>query len=246
MLFVALYILLGLCCALEFVFVPLFLKVMWPNPSWKSLMLKMICATLFVAVGVLSVFIADNHSQFAYTMLIGLAFGWLGDFFLHVNTTQTCFIIGFISFLVGHFVYIRAYICAIDNIFPDYSQINIAEIAVAIAFCVIAGVCAYKLKVVMPGWYTKLGMGFYFFVLVTMFIKATALGLNYMLSGGENGIVALAVLSLGSLCFVMSDVVLGVILFGGFKKNYPVKIFNIVTYFAGQVLLATSILFIKG
>ncbi len=245
-LIVALYILLGVCCALEFVFVPLFLKVMWPNPSWKSLVLKMICATLFVAVGVLSVLIADNHSEFAYTMLLGLAFGWIGDFFLHVNSTQTCFIIGFMSFLIGHFVYISAYIRAISSLFPDYSQVNIAELAVAIAFAVAACIGAYKLKVVMPGWYTKFGMGFYFLVLVTMFIKATALGLNYMLSGGEYGVVALIVLCLGSLCFVLSDVVLGIIMFGGLKKNYPVKIFNIVTYFAGQVLLASSILFIKG
>ncbi|MBO5895884.1 MAG: hypothetical protein J6Q83_01170 [Clostridia bacterium] len=56
----------------------------------------------------------------------------------------------------------------------------------------------------------------------------------------------MVVLVLGSLCFLLSDVVLGFIMFGGFKKNYPIKIFNIVTYFAAQVLLASSILFIKG
>ena len=243
---VALYIALGVCVALEFVFVPWFLKVMWPDPSKKSLLLKMICASLFVAVGVISMYISDNRTEFAYTMLLGLVFGWLGDFFLHVNSTQTCFGIGFTSFLIGHIVYIISYVRALSNIFPDYPVISLAEIGVALILCVCALVCYCKLKLDMPGIFVKLSMGTYFLILVTMFIKATALGVNYMLSGGEYGIVALLVLVLGSLCFVMSDVVLGVIMFGGLKKNYPIKIFNIVTYFAGQVLLASSILFIKG
>ena len=65
----ALYVAFALCCVAEFVFVPWFLKVMWPNASKKSLLLKMICASLFVAVGVLSIYIADNHTEYAYTML---------------------------------------------------------------------------------------------------------------------------------------------------------------------------------
>ncbi len=243
---VALYIALGVCVALEFVFVPWFLKVMWPDPSKKSLLLKMICASLFVAVGVISMYISDNRTEFAYTMLLGLVFGWLGDFFLHVNSTQTCFGIGFTSFLIGHIVYIISYVRALNNIFPDYPVISLAEVGVALGLGAIALICYNKLKLDMPGIFVKLSMGTYFLILVTMFIKATALGVNYMLSGGEYGIVALLVLVLGSLCFVMSDVVLGVIMFGGLKKNYPIKIFNIVTYFAGQVLLASSILFIKG
>ena len=242
----ALYIMFSLCCVLEFVFVPWFLKAMWPNPSKKSLVLKMICATLFVGVGVLSVFIADNHTEYAYTMLLGLAFGWIGDFFLHVNTTKTCFGIGFTSFLLGHIVYIISYMRALRNIFPDYSSINAVEICFAVGLCMFALVCYRKLGLDMPGVFVKVSMGSYFVILDFMFVKATALGVNYLISGGEHGVIALLVLSIGSLCFLLSDVVLGIIMFGGQKKNYPIKIFNIVTYFAAQVLLASSILFIKG
>lgn len=242
----ALYVAFALCCVAEFVFVPWFLKVMWPNPSKKSLLLKMICASLFVAVGVLSIYIADNHTEYAYTMLAGLIFGWIGDFFLHVNTTKTCFGIGFTSFLVGHVVYIVSYIRALGNIFPDYPKFSIMEICIAVGLCAVALVCYIKLGLNMPGIFVKLSMGSYFVILDIMFVKATALGVNYLISGGEYGVVALLVLSIGSLCFLLSDVVLGVIMFGGQKKNYPIKIFNIVTYFAAQVLLASSILFIKG
>jgi hypothetical protein len=68
-----------------------------------------------------------------------------------------------------------------------------------------------------------------------MFIKATSLGVNYMLNGGENGILALLVLGFGSLFFLLSDATIGILMFGGQKKNRPLKIFNIVTYFAGQL-----------
>lgn len=242
----ALYVAFALCCVAEAVFVPWFLKAMWPNPSKKSLALKMLCATLFVGIGVLSVFIADNHTEYAYTMLLGLAFGWMGDFFLHVNTTKTCFGIGFTSFLIGHIVYIVSYIRALGNIFPQYPKVSIFEICLAAGLCVVALVCYRKLGLNMPGVFVKLSMGSYFVILDVMFVKATSLGVNYLLSGGEYGVIALFVLSVGSLCFLLSDVVLGIILFGGRKKNYPIKIFNIVTYFVAQVLLASSILFIKG
>lgn len=241
-----LYIVLSICIAAEFVFVPLFLKVSWPQPSVKSLILKMICATLFVAVGVISLFISGNYSQYAYTMLIGLAFGWVGDFFLHVKSTNFCFVTGFFSFLIGHIVYIVAYVNALKNLYPEYSELNIAEIAVTLLFCIGALVSAKFLNVKFPTAAVKIGIGGYFIMVVSMFTKATALGLNFMKSGGEYGAVALIVLSLGSLCFVVSDALLGFIMFSENIKKFPLKVANIVTYFAGQVMLASSILFIKG
>ena len=242
----ALKVALIICCALEFLFVPWFLKVMWPNPSKKSLLLKMICASLFVAVGVLSIYVADNFSVFAMMMLVGLIFGWIGDFFLHVNTTFICFCIGFANFLIGHIVYIAAYIKTLGIMFPEYNQINIIEIAALILLSFVAVLVFVKLKLKMPAKWMYFFIGLYFLILAIMFIKATALGYNYMCSGVPFGWCALTVLCLGSLNFFVSDVLIGVIMFGDRKKNYPLKIVNIVTYFVAQVLLATSILFVKG
>jgi hypothetical protein len=50
------------------------------------------------------------------------------------------------------------------------------------------------------------------------------------------------VLIVGSLCFVLSDATLGMLNFGP-KKTFPLKCFNIGTYYAAQVLLASTILF---
>ena len=92
----------------------------------------------------------------------------------------------------------------------------------------------------------KFGVIAYTAILITMFIKASALGITYYKTGAENGWIALIVLVLGSLCFTLSDATIGLLMFAGKKKNKPLKVFNIVTYFAGQTLLASSILFINA
>ncbi len=236
----------AVCCVLEFIFVPWFLKVMWPNPNKKSLLLKMICASLFVAVGVLSMYISQNFTTFAMMMLVGLIFGWIGDFFLHVNTTFICFAIGFVNFLIGHIVYIAAYIKTLTSMFPGYNHFNYIEIAAVVLLAVAALIGAVKYKLKLPGAISKFFIGLYFAILAVMFVKASALGYNYMATGAPFGLLAFLVLCVGSFSFLVSDVLIGVIIFGGKKKNYPLKIVNIVTYFVAQVLLASSILFIKG
>ena len=107
-------------------------------------------------------------------------------------------------------------------------------------------ISAVKFKLNIPGKVTKGAIAVYFVILALMFVKATALGYGYMSTGAVGGVPALIVLSVGSFSFLVSDVLIGIIMFGGKKKNYPLKIVNIVTYFVAQVLLASSILFIKG
>ncbi len=238
-----LWILFGVFYVLQCVFTPWFLKASWPNRSNKSLLLKMLAASVFVATGILSMYIAGNFSQFAFTMLAGLFFGWIGDFFLH-SSSQKFFVIGFVSFLIGHIFYIVGYVNAL-KIFDDYSNFNAVEIIAGVVLAVVALVGFKKFKLQFSMKALKYAIILYTMILISMFIKATALGVNYMLSGGENGLFALIVLSFGALLFVASDSTIGILMFGGQKSNRPLKIFNIVTYFAGQMLLASSILFIN-
>ena len=105
----ALWILFGICLVVEAVCTPWYLKALWPEKCTKSLVLKMVCSTMFVSIGVLSMFIADNFSKYAITMLVGLVLGWIGDYFLHAKPSNVYFVTGFVSFLVGHIFYIVAY-----------------------------------------------------------------------------------------------------------------------------------------
>lgn len=68
----------GIAAGLEFIFVPWFLKASRNGRCTKSQILKTICATLFVAAGVLASVIAQNRSDYAHYILIGLLLGWCG------------------------------------------------------------------------------------------------------------------------------------------------------------------------
>lgn len=201
---------------------------------------------MFVSIGVLSMFIAGNFSSYAMTMLVGLVLGWIGDYFLHAKPSNAYFVTGFISFLVGHIFYIVAYVKALPALFSDYKMFNIPELIIGVIVLVIAFIVMKVIKMKMTPKVVAFGIWLYFCVLTFMFVKATALGFHQWQSGAEGGILPFVVLTLGSFFFVLSDASLGVIMFAGQRKNYPLKIFNIVTYFWGQIMLASSILFINA
>ena len=242
----ALWIVFGLCLVVEAVCTPWYLKALWPQKCRKSLILKMICSTMFVSIGVLSMFISGNFSSYAITMLVGLVFGWIGDYFLHAKPTNAYFATGFTSFLIGHIFYIVAYVKVLPKLFPDYKMFNAPEIILGLIIIVAALIAAKVLKVKFSPTVVKYAIAVYFIVITFMFTKASALGYHQWQSGAEGGILPFLVLTFGSLFFVLSDATLGIINFGGQKKNYPLKIFNIITYFWGQVMLASSILFINA
>lgn len=239
-------LLFALCIIVQIIFVPLFLKAQWPGACRKSLTYKMICATAFLSMGILSMQIAGNKSDYAVLMLVGLVFGWLGDFFLHIKSNQKCFAIGFCNFLVGHIVYIVAYIKTLPLISESYKFFNLYEIISAAIILIVAVIGFVKFKVQLTMLILKIGVCVYSLLLMTMYLKASSLGMCYWLSGGSFGIIAFLVLNIGSLCFMLSDASLGIIMFGGQKRNKPLKVFNIVTYFVAQSLLASSILFINA
>ncbi len=241
-----LWILFGVCLLVEAVCTPWYLKALWPQKCRKSLILKMVCSTMFVSVGVLSMFISGNFSSYAITMLVGLILGWIGDYFLHAKPTNAYFATGFVSFLVGHIFYIVAYVKALPVLFQDYKMFSIPELIIGGIVLVIAFIMMKVVKMKMTPKIVAFGIWLYFIILTFMFTKASALGYHQWQSGAEGGLLAFVVLTLGSFFFVLSDASLGVIMFAGQKKNYPLKIFNIITYFWGQVMLASSILFINA
>ena len=78
-----------------------------------------------------------------------------------------------------------------------------------------------------------------------MLITATRLGIHLCSQPSANTPAIVITLMLGALLFVFSDSSLAIFMFGGEVKSKSLKVFYIVTYYLAQVLLATSILFIK-
>lgn len=234
----------ALAVALEFVFVPLFLKYSWPKKCWKSFRLKMVCSSLFLVTGICCMIWAHNYTDYAKFMIIGLAFGALGDLFLHLITDkQVVFGIGLLSFLIGHIFFIISFGKALKAKLPQarvFDYRAIIAIVVILVFLVL-----YAVKKKMKFGIATVPVALYAVTISTMLVTALQLCIRFFLEGFDNDIGVICTVGIGAIMFVMSDFTLALNLFGGQEKNRPLKIFNIATYFIGQVLLGTSILFIQ-
>lgn len=236
-------ILLVLAIVLEFVFVPLFLKAMWPKKTKISLILKMICTFLFISIGLLAIAISGNTTTFAHLMILGLVLGGIGDYFLHASSKPAFFITGLMSFLCGHICYISAFWWVTKQYFPGVKFINPAEMSAIIV--IYASFIAYA-------FYKKIDFGsalipviLYAAALITMFVKASSLGIRMASVSKPNAALICVILIGGALQFFMSDSLWANINFNGHKKNRKMKDANIITYFGAQVLLACTILVIS-
>lgn len=243
-------VLLVLCYILFFIFVPLYDKAYWPEPTKKSLACKMVAATMFVGIGFLGMEITGNESYYANTMLIGLILGWIGDLFMHIphppnNPRMSVVYIGATSFLIGHIFYVVAFVKSAMALTTEYKFFTIPEI---IAFFVIFIAFALMLEPVFKFKYAnkfmKVALHLYSIFLIVMLIKSCAFGISYFISGAENGLLAMLILIAGAIFFFISDFTLGLRLIGGAKGNKTVKTVSLYAYFIAQLLLATSILFV--
>lgn len=241
---IVLVVLIAVAAIIECIFAPLFSIAQRPGKSKKSLTYKMICATMFLLIGVLAFILSGNESVFAKYMLIGLAFSWVGDLFLHLNG-KVCFSIGFASFATAHIWYLCAYYNATKMYFPERKFITVIEVVIILAVMVATALfytLHKKMSIKSPGMIASLAYGF---VLIPMTVKATALSLDYILDGYPNAAIAGAMLTFGAIAFFLSDASLALLMFNKPDKgNHKLKDFNVATYFIGQTLLALTILFI--
>lgn len=230
---------------LEFVFVPQYLIALWPEKNVKSLKLKMICSGLFVLSSLCATEIAGGFTEYALFMVLGALFGFLGDYFLHAKGTVKYFITGLSSFLIGHIMYLIAFSTILFKRCSNYSLFSIRRAVVYISLFLIMFIFAYKHKERFKKKVLFIAVSLYAVIIVFMLGKASALGFNYIKNSFEYGAAVFALLVVGALLFVMSDLTLTLLLFGGKKHNYSLKKFNIATYFSAQILLSSTILFLS-
>ncbi|MBR3767303.1 MAG: lysoplasmalogenase [Clostridia bacterium] len=211
----------------------------------KSLLYKMIGATGYIAVGVLCVIMTGEFSEFDKAMIIALVFSWLGDLFLHLWFHKIFYVLGFLSFLSSHICFIRAYIIGINSMtvyFPEKSFYSIGEIIAIVIFVILFIVCMIRSKMNLKG-LMKLPIIIYGIVIMTMLCKASILGIEAVKAEITPFILVCAIL--GAVCFVLSDFSISFLMFDKrHKKNFKLKLFNMYTYFAAEILLASLVYFI--
>lgn len=230
----------ALAIVAECYFIPMFLKAAWPERTMTSLKYKMVCSGLFMLSALCCMVYSSNYSLYTVFMLVGLTFGLIGDLLLHFPTPKKWVnFLGGASFFIGHIFYIVSFSVAMKNYFPDAKVFDYRAIIVIFGLVGIGVIIALAKKLKLGKF--AIPVLAYAIVIVTMLV--TAFQLTIRLSGTIS--VACTVL-LGAILFVLSDITITFLFFGGQKGNRPLKVFNIVTYFLGQILLGTSILFIQS
>lgn len=240
-------VLFALTILLEFITVPIFLRYYWPTKSKQSMLFKMISATLFVLCGVFAMKISGNNTPYATLMLWGLVFGWFGDLFLHwLKNVMPIFVLGVVAFLTGHIFYVIAFQKAIEKTYPGsatFEWYEVLFVAVSVILVTILAVIKgfYKDRAGMTAGLTVYGV-----LLLAMFAKTARYAIGEWAYGTNDNVVAVFITVLGGgIFFAVSDILLGYILMFKDEKR-SLRIINIVTYFIAQILLASSILFVRS
>ncbi|MBR1811920.1 MAG: lysoplasmalogenase [Clostridia bacterium] len=210
------------------------------HPSVKSLLLKMVCASMFLCVGIFALLQA-GRSLYALFMVLGLVCSWFGDLFLHIQgkAKMPCAVIGVLSFLSAHVMYLIAF----SNVIT--MEMHSSLLTVGTLIFVLAMLAIYTVIVILTKTPLKLPLILLYIYAVFLTIMCfSALRLSVFLFPTTP--IGAILLGTGAILFVLSDGSLGILMFNKkLKSNFPLKIFNIGTYFVGQLMLAATILFIR-
>ena len=218
---------------------PFYVKAQVNGPNRKSLLLKMLCATGYLATGVIAIVLGGGFGKpFSRLLLIALALCWIGDLFLHLWQHRIFPVIGFLGFFSAHFVFIAAFCHVIGAVSPGRPFFSVGLVCAVVGFDLFFLLFSHLIGTKVKG-LLAIPLLLYATVITTMLYQATQMGALYLGAGGERGVFALLAAALGALCFVASDFSIAILLFNEkHKKNYPLKMFNMVTYFLAALLLS--------
>ena len=217
-----------------------YIKIMYPKIGWNTLFSKSLCSLIFVATAITAQYFSDNGLVFN-TMIAAFICSFFGDVFLHVypklGNEIVNYALGGVSFLAGHVLYIVSFNNA-EKTFSLPENILSVQLVAAAVLCV-------AVNILMRVFGLKLGKVFtvpviiYSFALMIMVVKAVTVGYMFIISG--TGVVSAIIISIGAMSFAASDIVLASDFFTG-GKDLKKKTANMILYYGGQMLLATSLL----
>lgn len=206
--------------------------------SIKNLLFKSVSSLCYLLTAVFALIDNVNARTYGSLIIMGGALGLVGDILLDLkgiykNDERVYLKGGFIFFLVGHIFYIAAIVYSIKLKW----WIVLLGAAVSAVIGVLTVLSANLMKV-HYGAYRKIVAVYVAFLAMTTIMSATAM----IVSSFEKGYVLMAV---GSLLFLLSDAVLSNTFFGRGKDKKHHLFINHFLYYAGQYLIAASIMFIK-
>lgn len=192
--------------------------------------LKSLTSLFFVGIGLFCFLKWYSDDVFALYLLLGLAFGFLGDIslglrYLYPKLKKMSFLLGILMFFVGHVFYsisfflikgFNLYLYFVASLFLSFFLIFIT----------------YKTKVM----FGKIR----YFVYSYIYISSLVLTFAFLNLIDEYNNLKLSLL-IGAFLFVLSDILLCYVYFGKINNLRYLKMVSISTYYCGQIVIASSI-----
>jgi len=214
----------------------LFLAVRVKKGGLPGLVTKAVASVLFIATACAA--LAANIDEYRYGLLIvmGLACGLLGDIWLdlkwvYVNDRDAYLYAGMCSFFIGHLFFISA-------IFMSYSWTP-ATLAISIVAALIGAAVSLFMEKPMKLDYGKFRPVCILYGFILMMTAASS-----VVAAFSTGKTVWVVMSVGSVLFLLSDLVLTGTYFGEGKDTPAYVVINHALYYAAQFVIASSVLFL--
>ncbi len=234
-----------LVTAAEVLFLRRYLKEFYPKRTMTSLKYKMLAATCYLLLPLLGALFCGRFNRYTLSILIAFALSWIGDWFLHLprGSEKVNYGVGSVSFFVGHFFFISAYLSAQAAILKLYVNFYYWQLIVPV-LAAVACLVLYRLLGVRIGRLLIVPCFLYALLVNAMAVAAFALAISILQKSPELGLAPVLMLTLGGLCFLQSDLSLGMSFFNERYKTLRVRVFTTVTYFTAQTLLGYTVFFL--
>lgn len=175
--------------------------------------------------------------EFGILMLLGFIFSLLGDVWLdlkyvHIESTRQYTYAGFTCFMIGHVFFVPAILLNYQNYEVWYIPLILGS---CLVFAVIAALMEKFNKNLDYGEFRPITLVYAVFVAATMFCSINGL----ILFGYSKKFL---ILTIGSVAFVLSDLVLSSIYFEKGKNTKVNVIINHTLYYLAQFLFASTLL----
>lgn len=222
----------SICYVLCYLFQIIFLILEKKQKMVATLYLKGLASITFVVLGAIS-FIQTGNLFFASFILVGLIFDALADVvfnlrFAFKKIEHLSFLSGTLLFFIGHIFYLVALVPQINHcwLYLLIGLVLAALVQLSFVFLLQDVSKAYRI---------------YGVVYIAMVSTMTAMAIGNLVTNIKT--VGAVLFAVGAVFFLISDILL---IFNTFrrKKIYPVRVISFVTYYTGQLLIATSLFII--
>lgn len=203
-----------------------------------AMLIKTLASLGFIAIGVVAIYTGVEKIQAAIFIMAGLIFGLIGDIVLDMKVIyakqpeEGVYLTGgMISFGIGHVMYLVAVVLLLG----DVVKLPLIGICVAIAALLACGMVfgGEKFMGLKFGKFTVHSL-LYGFCL--MFMSALSIGLCIVMKSTR-----MLQFAIGMILFLLSDVVLSMMYFGGRPKDKTLCVINHALYYAAQICIASFI-----